>query len=220
MNLLKFIFFSSLEYFSSFVFILIQFRFSLRENIKKIILISILLSFVSYSFINSNLDGISPLIQNMIFLIYIQVVLKVSFTNSIIMVVTGYIVFGLAQTCIIAVSLHMGLIALDELKAATNKAYLIQACSFLLMSVISFMTFYFKGGVNFIEARSRFSKKNLKGKNIWFIVFIFLAFLVTLSSNILLLVSKNPPYFMIASILFITLIVHISMTLKRDEIID
>lgn len=220
MSLFKFIFFSSLEYFSSFLFVLIQFRFSLRENISKIILISLLLSFVSYSFINNDLGDISPLVQNLIFLIYIQVVLKVSVTNSIIMVLTGYIVFGLVQTCIIAVSSHIGLIELEKLQAATPTAYMIQACSFLLMSILSFLTYHFKGGFSFIEARSRFSKKSLTGKNKWFIIYILLAFLVTLYSNITLIKSENPPYLLIASVLMLTLVIHVYMTLRRDETSD
>ncbi|KIL36017.1 hypothetical protein SD71_11895 [Cohnella kolymensis] len=220
MSLFQFIFFSSLEYFGSFLFVLVQFRFSLRENISKIILISILLSFVSYSFINNDLGAISPLIQNLIFLIYIQVALKVSVTNSIIMVLTGYIAFGLVQTCIIAAASHVGLIVLETLEAATSTAYILQTCSFIMISILSFLTYFFKGGFSFIEARSRFSKNSLTGKNKGFIVYILIAFVVTLFSNLTLLKSDNPPYLLIASVLMLTLVIHVYMTLRRDETND
>ncbi|MFC5469810.1 hypothetical protein ACFPPD_13835 [Cohnella suwonensis] len=219
MNLLKFVFFSSLEYFSSFVFILVQFRFPLKENIVKIVLISLLLSFVSYSFINADLSTISPVIQIIILLIYIQVVLKVNIINSIIMVFTSYIVYGLVQTCLIAAFTHVGLIA-GELKAETNTAFILQVSSCLLVLLICSLNYYFKGGFSFIEARSRFSKNSFTGKNKGFIGYIFLALVITVFSNIVILESPNPPYLPIAAILLITLFVLFYLSLKRDESVD
>lgn len=218
MNLFKFIFFSSLEYFSTFVFILVQFRFSLRENVTKIFLISLLLSFVSYSLIDADLSSISPLIQIVIFLIYIQMVMKVSIINSVIMFFTGYIVFGLVQTCIIAVLSHIGVIE-GELKAGTNIAYHLQVYSCVLMLVLSYVTYYLKGGFSFIEARSRFSKKTFTGKNRGFVIFILLAFIITILSNIIILQS-NPPYLLIALVLMIALVILFYLSLRRDETVD
>lgn len=216
MNLFKFIFFSSLEYFSSFIFILVQFRFSLRENLSKIVLISLLLSFVSYSFINADLGSISPIIQIIIFFIYIQMVMKVSVINSIIMVFTGYIVYGLVQTCIIAVFSYAGVID-GSLQAATNTAYLLQVTSCLIMLALSGLNYYFKGGFSFIEARSRFSKKSFTGKNKGFIAFIILALIITVFSNIVILESEEPPYLGIALILLIGLVLLFYLSLRRDE---
>ncbi|WP_372635613.1 hypothetical protein [Cohnella sp.] len=216
MSLFKFIFFSSLEYFSSFIFILVQFRFSLKENLTKIVLIALLLSFVSYSFINAELNTVSPIIQIIIFLIYIQMVMKVNVVNSVIMVFTGYIVYGLVQTCIIAVFSHIGVID-GELVAATNTAYLLQASSCALMLILSWLNHYFKGGFSFIEARSRFSKKSFTGKNKGFIAFIVIALLITVFSNIVILESENPPYLLIASILLVALITLFYLSLRRDE---
>ncbi|QMV43526.1 hypothetical protein [Cohnella cholangitidis] len=219
MDLFKFIFFSSLEYFSSFVFILVQFRFSLKENATKIVLISLLLSFVSYSFINADLSTISPIIQIVIFLIYIQMVMKVSVINSIIMVFTGYIVYGLVQTCIIAVFSHVGVIE-RELEAATNTAYLLQVSSCILMLLLSFLNYYFKGGFSFIEARSRFSKKSFTGKNKGFIAFIFIGLFISVFSNIVILESETPPYLLIASVLLVALVILFYFSLRRDEVVD
>lgn len=219
MELLKFIFFSSLEYFSTFIFILVQFRFSLQENITKIFMISVLLSFVSYSFINADLSSFSPITQILIFLIYIQMVMKVNIFNSIIMFFTGYIVFGLVQTCIIAVMSHIGIIQ-GELKAATAVAYQLQFYSCMTMLILSYLTFYFKGGFSFIESRSRFSKKVLTGKNKGFIFFFFLAVVITIISNFILMESKTPPYLLTAFVLLITLIILFYLSLRRDETVD
>jgi hypothetical protein len=219
MTLLYFILFSSLEYFSSFVFISIQFRFSIRENILKIILISLLLSFVSYSLINADLRGISPLIQTLIFLIYIYLLMKVSIINSIIMVLTGYIVLGLVQTCIVAVLSHLGIVA-GELEVGAAITYKVQVASSVFMLILSFLTYYFKGGFSFIEAHGRFTKKSFVGKNKWFIVGIFVVFIITTCLNIFMLESKNPQYLAVASVLLVALIFLSYITFKRDEIID
>jgi hypothetical protein len=219
MSLLNFILFSSLEYFSSFVFISIQFRFSIRDNILKIILISLLLSFVSYSFINADLRGISSLIQTIIFLVYIYLIMKVSIVNSIIMVLTGYIVLGLVQTCIVAVLSHLGIIV-GELEVGATITYEVQVVSSVFMLILSYLTYYFRGGFSFIEAHGRFSKKSFVGKNKWFIVGILVVFIITIFSNIFMLESKNPPYLWVASVLLVALIFLFYITFKRDETID
>lgn len=219
MSLLKFIFFSALEYFSTFVFILVQFRFSIRENLTKILLISTLLSFVSYSFINADISGVFPIVQILIALIYIQMVLKVSVINSLIMFFTGYIVVGLVQTCVIAVLWHVGIIE-GELKAGTTIAYQLQIYSSVLMLALSCLTYFMKGGFSFIETRGRFSKKSFTGKKRLFVIFIFFAFIITILSNVVILESKNPPYLLIATVLMFVLISLSYMSLKRDETND
>ncbi|TVX96498.1 hypothetical protein [Cohnella terricola] len=219
MSLFKFIFFSSLEYFSSFIFILVQFRFSVKENLSKIILISLMLSFVSYSFINAELGTISPLIQIIIFLIYIQMVMKVNVINSIIMVLTGYIVYGLVQTCIIAVFSHVGIID-GELKAATTIAYVLQVSSCFAMLILSGLNYYFNGGFSFIEARSRFSKKSFTGKNRGFIIYIIVALMITILSNIVIIENEKPPYLLVASVLLVALVILFYLSLRRDEKVD
>lgn len=216
MSLLKFIFFSSLEYFSSFTFILVQFRFPWKENLLKILLISLLLSFVSYSFISAELSTISPLIQIVIFLVYIQMVMKVSLINSALMVFTGYIVFGLVQTCLIAVYSHVGIID-ESLAPFTNSAYLLQVTSCLMMLLLCVLNYYFKGGFSFIEARSRFSKKAFAGKNKWFIAYILVALVITISVNMVILASETPPYLTIAFILLVALVVLFYLSLRKDE---
>lgn len=219
MDLLKFVVFSSLEYFSSFIFILVQFRFSLRENLSKILLISILLSFVSYSFIQADLRDISPLVQNAIFLIYIWMVLKVSLPNSIIMLLTGYTVFGLVQTCIIAIFSHIGLLS-GELKIGATITYQVQVYSTILMLILSVSTYYLKGGFSFIGIRGRATKNRNKRKYIFFTTYIVISFIITIVINIYLLNYKHPSYIGAVSILLIVLLFLLYLSFKRDESID
>lgn len=218
MSMLKYIFFSSLEYLSSFVFILIQFRFSLKENLSQILLISLLLSFVSYSFINADLNGLFPIVQLLIGLTYIQMVMKINVFNALIMFFTGYIVFGLVQTCTIAVAMHLEFVH-AKVAAGTNSAFGLHFASSLFMLLLSLLTYRLKGGFSFIEARSRFSKKMFTGKNRLFISFIMLAFVITMIANVMIL-NDHPPYLWIASILLVVLVALIYMSIRRDEVID
>ncbi len=219
MDLLKFVLFSLLEYFASFVFILIQFRFSLKENISKILLISILLSFVSYSFIQADLRGISSLIQTLIFFMYIYHVMKVSIVNSIIMVMTGYIVLGLVQTCIVAILSHADIIQ-GELVVGETITYSVQVLSSVVVLVLSFLTYYFKGGFSFVESNSRFSKNTFKGKNFWFVIVLSFIFTITIITNIVLLNSTEPPYLGVAIVLLVNLLLFFYVTFRRDENYD
>lgn len=219
MSLLKFILFSSLEYFSSFIFILIQFRFSLRENIGKIFLISILLSFVSYSFIEADLLGISPLVQNIIFLLYIWMVLKVSLPNSLVMLITGYTVFGLVQSCYAAVFYQIGFIE-GVIEMGTNTAYTLSICSSLTMLVLGAAVVYLKAGFSFIETRGRVTKKKKSLQYKLFVCCIILAFFVTLLSSVYILQNSNPRYMLVASILLVVLMLIFYLTFKRDESSD
>ncbi|WP_276354611.1 hypothetical protein [Cohnella caldifontis] len=215
MNLLKFIMFSSLEYFSSFMFILLQFRFTIRGNIEKILLISVLLSFVSYSFIETKMLGLSPLIQNIIFLVYIWMILKVSLLNSLIMLLTGYTVFGMIQTCFAAVFYHLGIVS-GDLVMGTKSSYLISICSSISMVILGGFIYFLKGGFSFIENRGRVTKK-MTGKDKLFVIYILVAFIVTLLVNIYMLDQVEPPYLLLAALLTVVLIFIFYLTFKRDE---
>jgi hypothetical protein len=218
MKLLWYILFSSMEFISGFIFILVQFRFALVSNVSQMALISILLSFVSYSFTQSGLEGILfPIVHIIIFVIYLQMVMKISMVNSFIMAITGYIMFGLVQTCVVAVFFHLGWAHVGLLKPLTNVAYQIQILSCVLMLLLSYVTFYFKGGFSFIEARSRFSKKAFTGKNKFFIIYILLAFIIAALSNIVQINMPSPPYLLIAAVLLVTLFVLFYLTTRRDE---
>lgn len=219
MSLFKYIVIQSFEYLSLFIFILVQFRFSLKENITQIGLISLLLSFVSHSFIDSGMNGIFPLIQLIFVMLYIQLVMKVSIINALIMFFTGYIVFGVAQVCILAAAMHLGIVQ-GNVDAGTNDAYLIQVITILLMSLLSFVIFFYKGGFSFIEARSRFSKVSFTGKNRTFALFIGFAFIVSIIANIFIVEGDNPPLLGIAFINLILLLILFYLSIRRDEVDD
>ncbi|WP_027085553.1 hypothetical protein [Cohnella panacarvi] len=219
MSLLEYITFSFLEYLSLFVFIFVQFRFSIKENITQIGMIALLLSFVSYSFTSSDLNGVLPLVQFIIVLLYIRMVMKVTIFNALLMYFVGYIVLGVAQTCIVAVARHIQFLQ-GDLKPATYEGDVLQFISSCILLLSSYVIYYLKGGFSFIEARSRFSKKTFVGKNVIYISFVILAFIITVVSSIIMIELENPPYLLIASILLIILISLFYLSLRKDEVID
>lgn len=219
MDLLKYISISTFEYLSLFIFILVQFRFSVKENISPVGLISLLLSFVSYTFTNSGLNGLFPLIQLFIVLLYFQLVMKVNILNALIMFFTGYIVIGLVQTCILTVAMHLEFVT-DKTKAGTNTAYTFQLITIFILFLFSLLIVHFKGGFSFIEARSRFTRKSFTGKNRIFIGFIVIAFIITAVGNIVLVEYENPPLLLLAFIFLVVLLLLFYLSLKKDENID
>lgn len=219
MGLLKYIVIQSFEYFSLFIFILIQFRFFLRENILQISLISLLLSFVSYTFTNAGLNALFPIIQVVIILLYIRIAMKVSLLNALIMFFTGYIVFGLAQTCVLAATLHAEIFQ-DKIDAGTDEAYFVQIITIALMFLISWLISLLKGGFSFIEAHSRFSTKSFTGKSRIFIMFIVFAFIVSIAANIIILEIDNPPQLEIAFLNLVLLLILFYLSIRRDEVND
>jgi hypothetical protein len=219
MFLLKFVFFSSMEYLSVLIFILTQFRFTIRENIAKITLISILLSFVSFSLIGADLRGISPLVQNAIFFIYIWIVLKVSLLNSIVMVLTGYTVYGLVQTCVVAIHAQLGMTS-GVFLIGDEIGHQVQVISSSIMLLLSICTSYLNGGFSFVENRGKMNQKKLSRRYIFYIIYILFAFIVTIFTNLYLLTSDNPSYILGASTLIVILIVLFYMSFRRDESVD
>ncbi len=216
MDLLTYIISSSLEYLSFFIFLIAQFRFSLKENLSQITLISLLLAFVSYSLINADLNGVLPLIQFIFVLFYIYLYMKVSILNALIKFFTGYIVYGLAQTCIIAAAMHLELVQ-DKIEAGTRDGYYIQITTVLVILLFSYLIVLLKGGLSFIEARSRFSRKSITGTNKLFIVFIVITFLVTIFTNMYFLGKDNPPLLEIAFVFLIFIVLLFYLSIRKDE---
>jgi|GEM_PF-3631995 len=219
MSLPKYIFFCSLEYLSALIFILTQFRFSVKENIGKILLLSVFLSFVSFSLINADMRDIGPIVQNLIFLIYIWVVLKVSFLNAVIMLLTGYTVFGLVQTCILALHAEAGLVS-GVVVLGDNITYQIQALSSIVMLLLSLLTLILNGGFSFVGIRGRIQKRRINRKVIFYFIYIVLVFILTMLVNLYLLTSDHPSYIMSVLVLLVALSILFYLSFKRDESVD
>jgi len=216
MKFFEFLFFSMLEYLSFFYFILVLFRFGLKENMAKFFVFALILSLVSNTFQTESLQTVSPIVQASLMIFFVLFFLRVHIMNAILMVVTGYLTYAIIQWTIIALTLHIS--GEQEIVPYTNQAFIIQAASAFLFFVFALIIYVQKGGFSFIDTSSRYKRSKFFVKeNRLFILYLCVAILVTFISNILLIESSNPPYllFSILFVVFLSGLIYISV--KRDE---
>ncbi len=216
MNFLAFLFFSTLEYLGFIFFILALFRFSIREHIVKFVIFSVILSFVSNSMQLESLQAISSLLQAFLMICFVAFLLRVHIFNSLIMVITGYVINFIVQWILIAVVIHFT--GSDEVITGTPKAYITQTASAFIMFSFGVITLFLKGGFSFIDhdTRSRRSKIFTK-ENRPLIILVSISIIMTFLANLLMYSVKDTPYLLVASILFVALIGLIYMCVKKDE---
>lgn len=82
MSFIMFIAASMLEYISFFIFVLVLFRFSIKEYILKFMLGSLILAFVSNTVQTESLQDISPLINVFILFFLITIILRTKLFHS------------------------------------------------------------------------------------------------------------------------------------------
>jgi|HigsolmetaGSP12D_1036236.scaffolds.fasta_scaffold01823_4 hypothetical protein len=215
MKYFAFVFFSSLEYIAFIFFILVLFRFGIRENLVKFVVFSIVLSLVSNSLQSESLQAVSSLIQAVLMICFVAFFLRVHWLNAAIMVITGYVLNFIVQWTIIAVTLHFS--GRQEIDPNTTDAYLIQTASAAVMFLFAVVTRLLKGGFSFIDQDSRFRRSKVFAReNRPFAAFLLFSILATFVAN-LLLGRQNPPYLAIAIVLFAAMIGLIYICVKRDE---
>lgn len=215
MKFASFMFFSSLEYIAFVYFILVLFRFQVREYIWKFVVFAIVLSFVSNTLQTESLRAVSPLIQAALMIAFVSFLLRIHLFHSVIMVITGYVINFIVSALVMMTVMHFA--RLDTVVPYTPEAYMIQSISALLMFLFGVVTFLQKGGFSFIyengklKKRRKFSKKDRP-----FVVFLALSVLFIFLSNLWFLLSEDPPYLLIAAMLFVALIGLVYLSVKRD----
>jgi hypothetical protein len=216
MTFFLFILFSTLEYFSSLTLLLVLFRFNVKEHFLKFLISSILLSLISNTLIQQNLDSISPILQLLVFVFLVTIILRVSIYNSIIMVFTIYFIFGLVQTTLIMMYTHFGVV--EEVEIYTFSAFITQLSSSFYMFLFSLIVYLRNGGFSFIDYNN--SKRKLllfnKSNRVFFIA-IIIALILFIFVNVLYYNSSHPNYLLISIIFLITLMTLLYLSLKRDD---
>jgi hypothetical protein len=215
MKFIGFMFFSTLENLAFIYFILTMFRFHVRESMLKFIIVAIVLSLVSNSLLIESLQAVSSLLQAVLMVCFVAFFLRVHLFNSLIMVITGYVINFIVQWIIIATAMHFSGSA--EIIPATPKAFIVQAASASLMCLFGLITYLQKGGFSFIdhESRSKRSKIFVK-ENRPLIILVTFSIVLTFVANVLLY-THNTPYLIISILLFVALTGLIYLCVKRDE---
>ncbi|MFB9278975.1 hypothetical protein [Cohnella cellulosilytica] len=211
----SFLFFSFLEYIAFIYFMLVLFRFDIKENLLKFAVFSVVLSFVSNTLQTESLRAISPVVQAGLMILFVAFFLRVHFFNSSIMVITGYVINFIVQWTISGLTLHFS--GLEEIDPYTANAYIMQASSAFIMFILGVFTHRQNGGFSFISQSSRLVRSKIFVKsNRLFILFLSLSVVVIFFATILFVFSKNPPYLLVSIILILSLIALIFISIKRD----
>ena len=215
MKFASFVFFSSLEYISFFSFILILFRFNIREYILKFATFSIVLSLVSNTLQTESLRAVSPLVQAGLMICFVVFFLRVHLFNATIMVTTGYLINFIVSWIIATVTTHFGNIG--EIEPYTRNAFIMQTASAFMMLMFGLVIYLQKGGFSFIENNSRFKRNKFFEKdNRPFLVFISLSIIAIFIVNLMFVLFKNLPNLFVSVFLFIALLGLIYLSVKRD----
>jgi hypothetical protein len=215
MRFFLFILFSTLEYLSSLILMLTLFRFSVKDNLWKFMIASIILSFISNTLFEQGLEPVSSLVQLMLFLFLVTIILRLHIFNALIMVVTTYFIFGAVQTTLLMIFLHFGIVENPE--PYQFSGFLIQGVSSFYMMVFAFIIAVRHGGFSFVDHSNGRSKRFLfnKSNKTFFIVVVITVFFF-MASNILYFYSTHPPYLLIAAIFMINLVTLLYLSIRRD----
>lgn len=216
MNFAKFIFFSSLEPLSFFYFVLVMFRFPIKEHLTKFAVVAVVLSLVSHALQTESLQAISPIVQAVLCILFASFFLRVRIIYSSIMVITGYVIYFVIQAVLLGLFSYFEIFT--DIKPYTNSAYQVQAISAACMSIFTLIIWYKNGGFSFIDSISRFGKRKIFAReNKWFVIFLSTSITVIFISNLLFQLMTNPPYLLISIFLIISMVVLISLSIQRDE---
>jgi hypothetical protein len=212
-----FLFFSTVEYMASIYFILILFRFNVRENLLKFGVFSIVMSFVSNTLQTESLQAVSPLVQPALMICFVTFFLRVHLLNAAIMVITGYVTGFIIQSTTVAMILHLGIV--KEVVPYTVNAYMIQFTSSFIMFMFALVTYIQKGGFSFINYESRIIRTQVFVKeNRSFIIFLSISIIVIFVTGLLFAVSKHPPYLLVSLFMLISLLGLLYICIKRDGV--
>jgi len=218
MTFFLFIFFSTLEYFSSLTLMLVLFRFNFKEHFFKFLISSVLLSLISNTLIQQNMESIAPLAQLLVFVFLVYVILRVNIINSLIMVFTIYFIFGLVQITLIMLLTHFGII--ESVQVYEFSAFVTQFASAFYMFLFSLIVYLRHGGFSFVDYKGS-NKRSLpllfnKANRVFFIALV-IALIFFVFINMLYYNSDHPPYLLIAIISLLSLFSLLYLSIRRDD---
>lgn len=218
MNVVLFVIFSSLEYFSIFIFLFVLFRFDVKEHLFNITVCSVVMALISHMFMLQGISNLSIFAQFFLLLFFSRLMLRTSFFNTAIMLLISYIGFAMSQTAIIALyrmNQHN-----VEIIPYTKNAYIVQIVSAIVICIIAAYIRINKGGFSFIDRDGRRRTKIFIKDNFRILIAVVVSILIFIIANIWILLSENPPYYTISLGLLVALLFLIYLSIKKDELDD
>lgn len=159
------IIFNMFDYASPLLFCLVLWRFRLKNknNVKKIIYISIILSFLSY-LCNLYTQEMSVLISICAFYICFKLFFKTKALYTLLIVGSGYAASVLLQIAIVSLLLTTNAVESNQIQPFTTIGYSIQFSSFILALIISLFIKSLGWGFAF-EPEETFTTKQIRFTN-------------------------------------------------------
>lgn len=207
---------SILEYLSLLVFCISLFRFNVKEFFAKLVLSSVILSFVSNTMQVESLQDIAPVINVILLLFLVTIILRTRLLHSIIMVVISYVGFSLVQWILYTITIRFGLF--ESIVTYTKSGFFLQGITAVVMFLISAFLKWQKGGFGYIQSAGRFYKESYKDNKL-FLAGLLLGLVVVFGINLFYLTSVEVPTYLytVALIIIVTLVVLLYFSVRKDD---
>lgn len=223
--MILFIILSIFDAFAVISLMFVLYRFPYKEYLLEISLMSVWSAITSYLVREVvGIEGIDPLVQMLLIVLFFRFVLKVKFLYSSLITLSGFVAYILLQSLLIFAYTAAGVVTSEETAQSSSGGAMIIQISSIVSAMVIFSIFkYFKLGFQFISRPPH--DFNVRERNVlfnrYFWVSIGLALIVVSASTALLLHMK--PLFIIplclASILVFYYLSHRREVLDRDRIV-
>ena len=175
---LLFIFFSAIEVVSTVILMFVVFRMNyFLKFIPHIVFIGLACSYVSYNLWQSDLGGISPIIQCAVFFILVWLLFRIQVFYALFISTISYMAYGLIQG-ILTFGFHfMGWLKIEDIGPNTPLAFAMQTLTALITLILSFILHKLNWGFNFVP-HYEFAPINMKNDNSLILFIVILSILV------------------------------------------
>lgn len=154
----KFMFFSTLEVFSWCALSLSLFRYKVKDYAWQALFIIILMNLQSYILRNElSLSFLAPLINILCFTLLYQTVTKIPLIGSLIVTISGFLVFSIIQTVLLL--MYFG--SISAVQTDPDKGQLLQTMTAIVVTLLSWVLYKFGYGFSYNFERMRFKFEDI-----------------------------------------------------------
>jgi hypothetical protein len=153
MDILLYLFFGFLDVLAVLALIFKVYRFPFFEYFKKIVIIGLTLSAVSY--LNRyifNLSSYDMIIQLILYILFFRYLIKIRFNRSFSLSAIGYLAFAGIQITVYTLLMSSGIVTMNDAQELTGMGtYIIQLSTELMCFILAYLMYKFNLGFSFIS---------------------------------------------------------------------
>lgn len=184
LELLGFMFFSSIEALSLYVLIMALFKFKVIDYAWQAVTLVLLINIQSFILRNEfALSDLVPIISILMFIFFFATVVKMPFVWSVLATILGYVIFAVIQTLIVVLAFG----TVNNVHSSTLNGYLLQLCSAVVLLLISW----------FLKARNLGFAFNMEVLRFKFEDFLVMVFIIIFMGAITLFLYLNQTWLML-----------------------